>query len=70
VQCAGGSKGGIAKLLGSGNGEDKVVGCKSLRHDEEVDGDAGCDVLVAGHVMVEAVVAYPAVIAKCRRAHI
>jgi hypothetical protein len=41
VQTAGGTKGGIAKLVGGGDGEDDVVRRKLLGDIDEVDGDTG-----------------------------
>jgi hypothetical protein len=70
VQCAGGSEGGIAQLFGGGDVQYKVVRCESLGDGDEVDGDAGCGVLVVGSRVSTSTDAYPAVVAKCRRAHI
>jgi hypothetical protein len=69
VQCAGGSEGGIAKLFGGRDVEDKVVRCESLGDGDEVNGDAGCGVLFVCTFMSRGVIAYPAVIAKSHPAH-
>jgi hypothetical protein len=42
VQGAGRGKGGIAQLVGSGDGQDDIAGRKLLGDGDEVDGDAGC----------------------------
>jgi len=42
MQAAGRGKGGIAKLLGGGYGQDDVVGRKLLGNVDKVDGDASC----------------------------
>jgi hypothetical protein len=69
VQCAGGSKGGIAKLFGRGNGKNDVVRRKSFGHGDEVDGDTGWQRLAAGRATIKAF-AYLAVIAMFRQARI
>ena len=45
MQTAGGTKGGITELVGGGDGEDDIVRRKFLGDVDEVDSNAGCEVL-------------------------
>ena len=50
MQCAGGGEGGVAQLIGGGDGEDEVVRREALSDGDEVDGDTGCEVLAVMRV--------------------
>lgn len=41
MEGAGGGEGGVAELVGAGQGKDEIMGCESLGHGDEVDSDAG-----------------------------